>query len=42
MGTTHRMGWNGIINAVELLKTRGPDRTEIRIFEYKNKSKKKL
>jgi len=33
MGTTHRMGWNGIINAVELLKNRGPDRTEIRIFE---------
>ena len=33
MGTTHRMGWNGIINSVELLKTRGPDRTEIRIFE---------
>ncbi len=33
MGATHRMGWNGIINAVELLKTRGPDRTEIRIFE---------
>ena len=33
MALTHKSGWNGIINAIELLKTRGPDRTEIRIFE---------
>ena len=31
--TTHKQSWSGIMNSIQNLKARGPDRTEIRCFE---------